>query len=207
MTEHDPLAATGPKGRTRAAVWAQALAAHQAGRARVTEARAADFFGPGVRGQSPIGQRSIPRLLDGRAISVPGDPDVPHSWTYLPDIAAALITLGADERAWGRAWHVPTNPPMTQRQFYSALASLAGAPPPTLRPVRPWLIRAGGLLVPYLREFPEVTYQFTQPFVVDSAAYQDTFGAGTTPVDQALSATLTWWHDQGRVAAPRSDSR
>jgi nucleoside-diphosphate-sugar epimerase len=201
MTEHDPLAATGPKGKTRAAVWAQALAAHNAGRVRVTEARASDFFGPGVRGQSPIGQRSIPRLLQGRAISVLGDPDVPHSWTYLPDIAAALVTLGADERAWGRAWHVPTSPPMTQRQIYAALARIAAAPAPTLRAIPPWLIRAGGLLVPSLRELGEVAYQFAQPFVVDSAAYQHLFGATPTPMDQALTATLTWWHDQGRATA------
>jgi len=201
MTEHDPLAAAGPKGKTRAEVWAQALAAYQAGRARVTEARASDFFGPGVRGQSPVGERSIPRLLDGRTVSVLGNPDVPHSWTYVPDIAAALVTLGADERAWGHPWHVPTSAPLTQREIYAALARLAAAPPPRLRPVRPWLVRAGGLLVPYLREFPEVAYQFTRPFVMDSAAFQDTFGAGPTPADQALSATLTWWHDQGRAAA------
>jgi nucleoside-diphosphate-sugar epimerase len=201
ITEHDPLAAAGPKGKTRAAVWAQALAAHQAGRARVTEARASDFFGPGVRGQSPVGQRSIPRLLAGRAINVLGDSDVPHSWTYLPDIAAALVTIGTDERAWGHPWHVPTSPPLTQREIYAALASLAGAPAPRLRSVRPWLIRAGGLLVPYLREYPEVAYQFTQPFVLDSADYQDTFGHGPTPADQALSATLAWWRDQDRAAA------
>ena len=206
MTEHDPLAATGPKGRTRTAVWEQALAAHQAGRARVTEARAADFFGPGVRGQSPIGQRSIPRLLEGRAISVLGDPDVPHSWTYLPDLAAALVTLGADQRAWGRAWHVPTSPPVTQRELFTALARLAGVPAPRLRPVPPWQMRAIGLVVPYLREFREVAYQFTQPFAVDSAAYQDTFDVAPTPMDQALSATLTWWRDQDRATARRNDS-
>jgi nucleoside-diphosphate-sugar epimerase len=201
MTEHDPLAATGPKGRTRAAVWEQALAAHQAGRVRVTEARASDFFGPGVRGQSPIGQRSIPRLLHGRAISVLGDPDAPHSWTYRPDIAAALVTLGGDERAWGRPWHVPTNPPMTQREIYAALARIAGAAAPTIRAIPWWLIRSGGLLVPDLRELREVAYQFTRPFVVDSAAYQDLFGAAPTGMDQALSATLRWWHDRGRATA------
>jgi len=47
----------------------------------------------------------------------------------------------------------------------------------------------------------EVGYQFTQPFVVDSAAYQDAFGAAPTPMGQALPATLTWWRDQGRAAA------
>jgi nucleoside-diphosphate-sugar epimerase len=201
MTEDDPLAAAGPKGRTRAAVWAQALAAHQAGRARVTEARASDFFGPFVRAQSPIGERSIPRLLAGRPISVLGNPDVPHSWTYLPDIAAALVTLGADERAWGRPWHVPTGPPLSQREIYTSLARIAGARPPRLRPVPAALIRAGGLVVPFLREFPEVAYQFTAPFVVDSTAFQATFGTAPTPVEEALSATLAWWRDQARAAA------
>jgi nucleoside-diphosphate-sugar epimerase len=201
ITERDPLAAAGPKGQVRAAMWTQTLAAHQAGRVRAAEARSSDFFGPGVRGQSPIGERSIPRLLAGRPIAVLGDPGAPHSWTYLPDIAAALATLGADERAWGRAWHVPTSAPMSQREIYTALARLAGAPEPRLRLVRSWLIRAGGLAVPYLREFSEVAYQFNGPFVVDSSAFTSTFGAQPTRAEQALAATLTWWGHQVKVAA------
>jgi nucleoside-diphosphate-sugar epimerase len=200
ITERDPLAAAGPKGRTRAAVWAQALAAHQAGRVRATEARASDFFGPGVRGQSPIG-RSIPRLLAGRPVAVLGDPDVAHSWTYLPDIAAALVTLGTSERAWGHAWHVPTSAPMSQCDIYTELARLAGARAPRLRPVPPRLIRAAGLAVPTLRELAEVAYQFTAPFVVDSSAFTATFSLRPTPADQALAATLDWWQHQGRPAA------
>jgi hypothetical protein len=62
-------------------------------------------------------------------------------------------------------------------------------------------MRAIGLLVPYLREFREVAYQFTQPFAVDSAAYQNTFDAAPTPMDQALSTTLTWWRGQGGATA------
>lgn len=201
ITETDPLVASGPKGRTRAAVWAWALAAHQAGRVRATEARASDYFGPGVRAQSPIGSRSIPRLLAGHPVGVLGDPDVPHSWTYLPDIAAALITLGTHQRAWGHPWHVPAVPPMTQREIYTVLARIAAAPPPRLRPVPSWLIRVGGIAVPFLREFPEVAYQFTEPFEVDSTAFQTTFGSAPTPMDEALSATVSWWRDQGRGAA------
>jgi nucleoside-diphosphate-sugar epimerase len=182
-------------------VWTQALAAHRAGRVRATEARSSDFFGPGVRGQSPIGERSIPPLLAGRPVAVLGDPDTAHSWTFIPDIAAALVTLGADERAWGRAWHVPTSSPMSQRQLYAALAQLAGAPEPKLRPVPTWLLWAGGLAVPTLRELREVAYQFTAPFVVDSAAFQDTFGLRPSPAEQALAATLTWWRTQGQTPA------
>jgi nucleoside-diphosphate-sugar epimerase len=201
ISEHDPLGATGPKGRVRAAIWTQALSAHQAGRVRVTEARACDYFGPGVGQQSHIGQRSIPRLLGGRPIRVFGDPDAPHSWTYVPDIAAALATLGTDERAWGRAWHVPTNPPMSQREIFNALANIAGVPATSVRALPSWQLWVARALIPFVREMQEVRYQFERPFVIDSSAYQTTFRTPPTPMQDALAATLAWWTGQGRMAA------
>ena len=93
MTEGDPPAAAGPEGKTRAAVCAQALAAHQAGRVRVTEARASEFFGPGVRQQSPVGERPVPRLLAGKPVSVLGDPDTPAQLD-LPGIVGTLVAPG-----------------------------------------------------------------------------------------------------------------
>jgi nucleoside-diphosphate-sugar epimerase len=201
MTERDPLNAAGRKGRTRTAVWEQALAAHRDGRVRAAEARASDFFGPGVLAQSPVGARSVPALLAGRPVNVLGNPDVPHSWTYMPDIAAALVTLGGDERAWGRAWHVPTGPPLTQREVFAAIARLGGAPAPRLRRVRGWQLRALGAVAPVLREFAEVGYQFDRPFVVDSSAFETTFGARPTPGEEALSATVGWWREQAAADA------
>ncbi len=201
ISERDPLAATGAKGRVRAAIWTQALAAHQAGRVRVTEARACDYFGPGARQQSHLGQRSIPRLLRGRPIRVFGDPDAPHSWTYLPDIAAALATLGTDERAWGYAWHVPTNPPMSQREVFDALARLAGVPAPSVRALPAWQLWAARAFVPFVREMEEIRYQFERPFVIDSSAYQARFGTRPTPMQDALADTLGWWTGQGHAAA------
>lgn len=201
LTERDPLAATGHKGRIRAAMWVDALAAHDAGRVRVTEARASDYFGPGVRGQAHIGDRTILPVLEGRAVRVFGNPDMPHSWTYAPDIAAALATLGTDPRAWGRAWHVPTNPPLSQREMLGAIARIGVAPEPRLQTLPGWALGALGLFVPFLRELEEVRYQFERPFVVDSTDYQTTFGVAPTPMHDALAATVAWWQDQRRVAA------
>ncbi len=62
---------------------------------------------------------------------------------------------------------------------------------------------APGVLVPFPRESAEVSCQFTRPFAVGSAAFQATFGALPVPVGQALTATVTWWHDQGRTAADK----
>jgi hypothetical protein len=52
-----------------------------------------------------------------------------------------------------------------------------------------------------MREFGEVAYQFTEPFEMDSSAFQNTFHISPTPVAEALSATLSWWRDQNRIAA------
>jgi len=201
MTEGDLLRPAGVKGRIRASIWEDAVALHRAGRARVTEARASDYFGPGVREQGHIGARSVPAILDGRPIRVFGNPDVPHSWTYVPDIASALAILGTDERGLGRAWHVPTNPPMSQREVFGAIARLAGAQEAKLQTTPEWALRALGVFVPLLRELQEVRYQFERPFVVDSTQFATTFGVQPTPMEEGLRATIQWWLDQRRVAA------
>jgi len=199
MTEDLPLAATGSKGRVRARMWADALAAHRAGRARVTEARASDFYGPHATANTVLGERFVPRVLAGRPVSVLGDPDAPHSWTYLPDVAAAIVVLGTDERALGRAWHVPTAPALSQRAMARLFAEQAGAPEPRLRTVPAPVVWAAGLVSPLMRELRETAHQFARPFVLDSAAFTETFGVQPTPVDTAVKETVAWW--QARSAA------
>src|SRR5436189_272206 len=124
MTESTPLAAAGRKGRVRARVWQDALAAHRAGRVRVSEVRAADFVGPGA--QSAMGERIVRRVRQGKNVSVLGRADRPHTWSFTGDVARMLVTAGTDPRAWGRAWHVPSNEPLSQRQVIGDFARAAG---------------------------------------------------------------------------------
>ncbi|MEQ4724964.1 NAD-dependent epimerase/dehydratase family protein [Nonomuraea sp. B19D2] len=190
MTEDLPLASTNPKAQVRAKMWRDALAAHEAGRIRVTEVRGSDYFGPGASDQSYLGDRFLVPLRAGKTISVPYPLDMPHSWTYLPDVAEALIVAGRDERAWGRPWHVPTGDPLSFRQFAERMAALLGLPAPKMAQL-PWaLVRAAGLFSPMLGELRHIRYQFTAPYVLDSSAFQRTFGVAPTPIDEALKATL-----------------
>src|SRR4051812_44409172 len=189
MTPDSPLAATDTKGRVRARMWLDALAAHDAGRARVTEARAPDFVGPQVPGsQSHLG-RQLGSIRKGRRAWVIGDPDAPRTWAYLPDVAATLATLGTDERSLGRAWHVPSNPPRSQRQALGDLAAAMGMPPVPVSGV-PWpVMSAIGMVVPMMREVAAMRHQFDQPFVTDSSAISATFGLTATPWNEVVAAT------------------
>ncbi|MFJ9844155.1 NAD-dependent epimerase/dehydratase family protein [Kitasatospora sp. NPDC101155] len=203
MTEDLPLAATGPKGRVRAAAWEQARALHEAGRIRAVEVRASDFFGPGVTDGGHLAARAMPGLLKGRSVAVLGDPDTPHSWTYLPDVARALVEVAGEESAWGRAWHVPTTPALSVRSMVDRLAAEAGTGPVAVRRLSPVLLGVAGLFSPLLRELREVRYQFDRPFTVDASAYEAEFAVRATPLAEQLAATVGWWRERLEGPAAR----
>ena len=199
MTEQTPLAGAGAKATVRIQMWEDALAAHQAGRIRATEARGADYVGPGS--ESHLGERTIPKLLAGKNIQVLGSPDTLHTWTYTEDMAMTLVALGADERAWGRAWHVPSALECTQREAIARLAEMAGVPIPKVSTVPGFLLKALGLVKPMMRELPEVAYQLEQPFVMDSSAAQHELGLVPTPADDVLRAILSAFASATKKAA------
>lgn len=196
ITEHLPLAATGHKGRVRAQMWRDALASHQAGRARVTEARASDYIGADA--VSVLTEMVLKPIAAGKRALVPADLDAPHSWTYIGDVANTLIALAEDERAWGRAWHVPSEPPISVRDIATRAAELAGLPDPRLSVMPRPVFRFAGLLAPiagdtakFARELAEVAYQRDEPWILDSTAATTAFGLKPTPLDEALSETMT----------------
>jgi nucleoside-diphosphate-sugar epimerase len=188
LTESLPLAAAGNKGRVRAQMFRDALTAHEAGRVRITEVRGSDYVGPSA--ESHLGERVVPRLLAGRKVSVIGAADQPHTWTYTHDMARMLVTAAGDERAWGRAWHAPSNPPRTQRQAIDDMARVAGVAPVAVGVAPTVALRMLGLVNPTVRELGETLYQFERPFVMDSSAAEQTFGLAPTPWDEVLAVTL-----------------
>jgi len=189
MTEETPLAATGRKGRVRAQVWQDALAAHQAGRVRATEVRAADFVGPGA--ESPLGERTVRRIRQGKGVSVLGRADRLHTWSFTEDVASMLVVAGTDPKAWGRAWHVPSNEPRTQRAVIDDLAGAAGVDPVRVSTIPPAVLAVMGLVWPLMRELRETEYQFREEFVMDSSAAQETFGLKPTPWGEIIAVTVS----------------
>ncbi|RFS86327.1 NAD-dependent epimerase/dehydratase family protein [Actinomadura spongiicola] len=187
MTEDLPLAAPGVKGRVRAAMWRDLLAAHEAGRIRATELRASDYYGPGSTDQAYLGEtRFVKPLLAGKRVMFLSDPSVPHAWTYLPDVAEALAIAGTDERAWGRAWHVPTGPAISAVDVAERLCEIADAPAPRVHELPRPLFNAIGVVSPMVKELRETRYQFDKPYILDSSTFESTFGMSPTPLEDAL---------------------
>lgn len=188
MTETTPLAATGVKGRVRNRMWADALAAHRAGRARITEVRGSDYIG---LGGTSLPMMVLPKVLAGQRVFLPVAWDAPHTWTYVGDVARTLVAAATDPRAWGRAWHVPSAPPVSMRAVAERAAKRAGAPAPRLTRMPYPVLWLGGLTDPFAREMRETAHQFAGPFVMDSTAASETFGIEATPLDRVLDEMVT----------------
>jgi nucleoside-diphosphate-sugar epimerase len=196
MREGDPLLSTGKKGAVRARMATDLLEAHEAGRLRATFARASDFYGPEVLGAS-LGERVMPNVLKGTKVSLLGALDLPHSVSYMPDVVGTLVTIAFDERAWGKPWHVPNAPALSQRDTVAVLAAAAGTEV-KVSAIPKVALSALGVFSPTMAGLKEVWYQFAEPWVTDSTLTEQTFGLTATPLAEGAAATVAWW--RGRVA-------
>ncbi|RKE22303.1 NAD-dependent epimerase/dehydratase family protein [Streptomyces sp. TLI_171] len=185
VTERAPDRPSSVKGRVRAAMWADALAAHRAGRVRVTEVRASDFLGAGA--VSPFTLLVGAAVLTGQPVAYPGDLDAPHSWTYTRDAARTLVAAARSEQSWGRAWHVPSVSHAPARELAVRLAELAGAPAPRLDRMSAAALAEAARLDPVMAEVPEMLYLYDRPALLDSAATEAALGvSAATPLDTVL---------------------
>jgi nucleoside-diphosphate-sugar epimerase len=200
LTEDLPLAATTVKGRTRAAMTQELLAAAAAGRVRVAIGRASDFFGAGVT-ETTLGERVFANALAGKRADFIGKPDLPHTYSYVPDVAAGLATLGTDERAVDGVWHLPGPETVTTRQLLELIAAEVGHPV-AIRSVPKLALRALGLFNPMIRALAEMAYEFEEPFVLDTSKYQSTFGRAGTPLATAIAATVAWYRSRSGTPNP-----
>jgi nucleoside-diphosphate-sugar epimerase len=187
MTPHDPLSSTLPKAQVRVAMWHDALALHQASRIRAVEVRASDFLGASPQSQFAY---LLPKLLKGRRVQVLGDPDAPHTWSFVGDVSRTLVACALDPSTWGRPWHVPSNEPRSSRRVVDDLAEAAGVPRVTVTSAPVLALRALGLFDPQMREMPKTLYQFTSPFIMDDSETRAALGLVPTPWPQVIEETV-----------------
>ncbi len=179
------------KGMTRARMAEELMAAHESGRVRIVSARASDFFGPGTL-RSAMGDRVFYPALKSKKVQVLGDPDLPHTQTYVPDIARALALLGEREEALGQVWHIPSPETVSTRRFIELVFQEAGKNP-RIQAVPKGMVKFIGKFQPVMRELFEMLYMFEEPWTLDHSKFEQTFGFQATPLKTAINQTADWF--------------
>lgn len=192
LTEDSPRAATTGKLGVRTELLAQRAASETP----TVSVAASDFYGPLVR-NAHAGERLVPTVLAGRTMRVLGSLDQPHSFTYVPDLAAAMVRAAATPDLWGSFLHAPTAPPVTQRELVELVAEAGGVPVPRMSAIPAWALRAVGTVSRESRELAETSYMFTAPFVLDSSRSQEWLGLAPTPLGTGMKETVAWWRTVG----------
>ncbi|NUS00524.1 MAG: NAD-dependent epimerase/dehydratase family protein [Kribbellaceae bacterium] len=183
ITEDFPLTPTTVKGKVRAQMWQDALAAHQQGRVKVAEVRASEYLGAGAASGYTL--TVLPAVLAGREVAYPGDIDAPKSWSYVADVARTLVAAG-DATDWGRAWHVPSVATRSVRALTHRVAELAGVVVPTFRRIPIEELRRLGEDNPIIAETVEMAYLNENPQLLDSADTEARLGITSGSLDEAL---------------------
>ncbi|WP_327252250.1 NAD-dependent epimerase/dehydratase family protein [Streptomyces sp. NBC_01244] len=184
LTPGLPLRPTSDKGRVRAAMWEEALAAHKAGRVRVAEVRASDFLGEGAL--SLFTWTVVPAVLAGTEALLPVGLDEAHAWSYADDVARTLIAVGGREDGWGRAWHVPSTSELSVRALAGRLAAAAGAPDPRLRRMTPGELAELAARDAVMAEVPEMAYLYDRALRLDASETERVLGVRATALDLVL---------------------
>lgn len=205
ITEKTPIQPHTRKGKARAEAAQAVLDAHRAGRIRAVIGRASNFFGPGAT-DSTHGERMFGFAVQGKPADLYGNINLPHSATYVKDFGKALVILGENENACGRAWIVPTAKPVSQREFVEMIYAELELPP-KMRSVNKWMLSMFGLFVPPAKEMVEMMYEFEKPYIVDSSDFEKTFGMSPSSLRPTIRETVAWYkanaiHGAHQVRAP-----
>ena len=191
LSEDTPVNPCSRKGEIRARAAERLFDAHRRGEVRATAGRASDFYGPGGT-QTAVGDFFWPRVLAGKTAYSPYPLDAVHTYHYIPDVAAGLMTLGcAGDDAFGQPWMLPCAPAVSLRALVGRLEGVAERPLRVGQLPR-WLMKAGALVVPLLRELDEMLYQWEEPFVIDDRRFRARFQQVPADVERAAAATVDW---------------
>lgn len=200
IAEDTPQRPTTEKGRIRVAMEDLFRREAEAGRVRTTLLRAGDFFGG--KGTGSWFDLVVTSKLEKGVYTAPGQVDLAHEWTYLPDLAAAFVALAQRREALGayEKLNLPGHA-VTDLQMKAAVEKAMGR---TLKLASMpwWVLRAASPFVPMWKAIVSMSYlRFEEHRLVSSRLERIIGTIPHTPLNAAVEQALADLHLLGAAAA------
>jgi nucleoside-diphosphate-sugar epimerase len=184
MIEETEVNPPSKKGKVRAQIAQMLMHEAETGNLKALIARAADFYGPGIK-NSMFNEAVVKNLKAGKKANWFCSLKYKHNFTFTPDAAKATALLGNTENAFGQVWHLPTAPARTMQEWIELTARQLNAEPKTMVVSKP-LIGVLGLFSPFMREMKEMLYQYDRDYEFDSSKFETVFNIKPTSAKVAL---------------------
>lgn len=187
ITESHPRKPASKKGQVRLNLVNKLESAMQSGQ-DVLIVRSADFYGPSVNSSGVT--MAIESLLKGKTAYFMGTASAKHTYSYVPDLAAATVLLALGKDTYNQTWHAPTSGPITGTDLMKLASKAAGNKGKWSTMTRKSMA-AMGVFVPILRELREMMYQFEHDYVLDGSKFAAKYPKFTpTTYEQGIQATV-----------------
>jgi nucleoside-diphosphate-sugar epimerase len=190
MTETSKIDPSSEKGKVRRDIAAMMMSEVASGRLQGLIARSADFYGPGNE-RSFLNEVVYKNFLKGKKAQWFIDADKKHSFTFTPDAAKATAMLGNSDDTWNQVWHLPTDKnTLTGNEWAELFAKpMNGKAGVTVLPM--WMLKMLGWFIPFMREMPEMMYQYSQPYFFDSSKFEKRFQFKTTSYAEGVKQIVS----------------
>lgn len=189
MTEESPINPPSQKGKVRNEIAEMLLNEVKSGKLTALIARSADFYGPN-NDKSFLIEVVYKNLKKRKKPNWFMNGNKKHSFTYTPDAAKATALLGNTADAYNQVWHLPTDKnTLTGNEMIALFSKEMNAEgKPFVMPM--WFLKVLGVFIPFMREMPEMMYQYDRDYYFDSSKFDKRFNFQTTSYSEGVKKTI-----------------
>lgn len=190
VSENHPRRPETRKGSFRREQEDTAIESHRPGEFETLVLHLPDFYGPYA--SNSLAHMMLESLSAGRAARWLGDPDAPHEFVFMPDVARVIAEMLYRPECFGRRWNLAGPGEISGRRFVELAARQLGVQPRVIATGR-LSLRLGGLFSPLLRELVELQYLGETPVLLDDSALRGVMGGiAKTPYEEGVRRMAEW---------------
>ncbi|WP_129660481.1 NAD-dependent epimerase/dehydratase family protein [Rothia uropygialis] len=181
-----------PLGEVRALL----LTARKRHPARTVSVVASDLWGPTALPATSVAHLAVlvPRPHGKRGYAL-GNPSLPHTLTYIPDLTSAMIYsalhAGALAPAGDRILHAPSSETGSLEDLNRLVSLRSGVRYKRLLPIPNLLLGAAGLVSPMMAELKNQAYLWNRPAILRPGVLAEEHGLKATTFEEGVEATGT----------------
>ena len=185
ITENSLINAPSKKGKVRMEIAEMMMKEVNAGNLTALIARAPDFYGPDNE-KSFLIEVVYKNLLKGKRPNWFIDANKKHSFIYTPDAAKATAILGNTPDAFNQVWHLPTDSNSLTGSEIIALFNKEMNTSKKVMVLPMFMLKILGIFMPFMREMPEMMYQYDRDYFFDCSKFNARFNFITTTYQEGI---------------------